>query len=137
MEWLSTVWPWMHIAGRVCFGLCFTVLTTGHFTQLAGSTAYAASKKVPMAKNAVLVSGAMAWIGALLIVLGWHRFIGAGLVVLFLLPVTFLMHAYWNQTDPTARMIDRIQFWKNVGLAGGALFMACYAGWDWPMSLGG
>ena len=59
MEWISTVWPWMHIAGRVCFGLCFTVLTSGHFTQLAGSTAYAASKKVPMAKNAVIVSGLM------------------------------------------------------------------------------
>jgi len=34
-------------------------------------------------------------------------------------------------------MANRINFWKNVGLTGGALFMACYAGWDWPMSLGG
>ncbi|MSR07199.1 MAG: DoxX family protein [Gemmatimonadetes bacterium] len=137
MEWLDQLWPWMHIGGRVLFALCFTVLTTGHFTQLAGLSGYAASKKVPAPKMAVLGSAAMAWVGSILIALGYHRYIGAGLVVLFLLPVTFMMHNYWTVTDPTGRMIDRIMFWKNLGLMGGALFMACYAGSAWPYSLGG
>ncbi len=135
MSLLPYVWPWMHIAGRVLFALCFTVLTLGHFTQLAGSTAYAASKNVPAPRMAVIVSAVIAWIGSILIAVGWHRFIGAGLVVLFLAPVTLMMHAYWKESDANARMIDRVMFWKNVGLAGGALFMACYSGWTWPFSL--
>src|SRR5262245_29157123 len=117
-DWLIQIWPWMHIAGRVMFALCFTVLTSGHFTQLAGLTGYAASKKVPAPKVAVLGSAVIAWIGSILIALGWHRFIGAGLVVLFLAPVTFWMHSYWSVSDPNARMIDRIMFWKNLGLMG-------------------
>lgn len=137
MEWLGTLWPWMHIAGRVLFGVSVMMLSMGHFTQTDGMAGYAKGMGVPSPKAAVLVSGAVVWIGAILIVIGWHRFIGAGLIVLFLLPVTFMMHAYWNVSDPNARMIDRVMFWKNLGLMGGALFMACYSGWEWPYSIGG
>jgi putative oxidoreductase len=77
------------------------------------------------------------WVGALLLAFGWHRFIGAGLVILFLVPVSFKIHSYWTVTDPNMRMVDRIQFWKNIGLAGAALFFATYSRFDWPKSLGG
>ena len=78
----------------------------------------------------------MMWVGAVLIALGWHRFIGAGLVILFLLPVSFRIHNYWNVADPAMRAIDQVQFWKNVALMGAALFIAAYSGPSWPMSLG-
>ena len=136
-EWISTLWPWMHIGGRVLFGVSFIMLSRGHLLNTAGTAGYAATFGVPSPRAAVLVSGIMAWLGAALIVLGWHRFIGAGLIVLFLLPVTFTMHRYWKDTDPNARMMNSIQFWKNMAMMGGALFMACYAGWGWPYSLGG
>ena len=136
-EFLSTLWPWMHIGGRVLFGVSVIVLTRGHLLNTAGLAGYAASAGVPSPKAAVLISGIMAWVGAALIVLGWHRFIGAGLIVLFLLPVSFMMHPYWKRTDPNARMMDTIMFWKNMAMMGGALLIACYAGWNWPYSLGG
>ena len=135
--WMSVAWPWMHIAGRVLFGVSFFILSHGHFTQTEGTAGYAKSFGVPYPKVAVLVSGTMVWVGAALIILGWHRYIGAGLIVLFLVPVTTWIHPYWRMTDPNLRLANRINFWKNVGLTGGALFMACYSGWDWPMSLGG
>ena len=84
----------------------------------------------------MLASGLMMWVGAVLIALGWHRFIGAGLVILFLLPVSFRIHNYWNVADPAMRAIDQVQFWKNVALMGAALFIAAYSGPSWPMSLG-
>jgi uncharacterized membrane protein YphA (DoxX/SURF4 family) len=127
----------MHLGGRLLFALAFTVLSLGHFTQLSGTAAYAASKKVPAARTAVVLSGAIVWVGSLLVALGWHRFIGAGLIVIFLLPVTFIMHNYWTVTDPMARMGDRINFWKNIGLMGAALLMAFHAAQPWPLSLGG
>ena len=134
---LDSFWPWMHLASRVIFAISLMVLSAGHFTATDAVAGYAAAKRTPSPKAAVLVSGLMMWVGALLLALGWHRFIGAGLVILFLVPVSFKIHNYWTVTDPNMRMVDRIQFWKNIGLAGAALFFATYARFDWPMSLGG
>ena len=134
---LDTLWPWMHLAGRIVFAISLMVLSAGHFTATDAVAGYAAAKQTPSPKAAVLVSGLMMWVGALLLALGWHRFIGAGLVILFLVPVSFKIHSYWNVTDPNMRAVDRIQFWKNIGLAGAALFFATYSRFDWPLSLGG
>lgn len=137
MEWTSAIWQYLHIGGRVLFGVSLMILSVGHFTQTSNTAGYAASFGVPAPKAMVLISGVMVWVGSILLVIGWHRYIGAGLVVLFLAPVTMWIHPYWKMTDPTTRMFNRIQFWKNVGLMGGAMMMACYAGWNWPWSLGG
>lgn len=136
-EWTNMAWPWLHVAGRILFGVSFFMLSHGHFTQTEGVAGYAKSFGVPSPKLAVLVSGVMVWVGAALVIVGWHRYIGAALIVLFLLPVTIWIHPFWKMTDPNLRMANRINFWKNLGLMGGAMFMACYAGWDWPYSLGG
>jgi uncharacterized membrane protein YphA (DoxX/SURF4 family) len=111
------------------------LLSVGHFTSIDALAGYAASRKVPSPKVAVVVSGITVWAGAILIALGWHRFIGAGLVILFLVSVDFKMHNYWTDTDANARMLNRVNFWKNVGLAGAALFIAANSGPEWPMSL--
>ncbi len=134
---LESLWPWMHLGARILFGVSLMMTSMGHFTSSDTSAGYAASKGVPSPKAAVVLSGIMVWVGAVLIILGWHRFIGAGLVILFLIPVSIKMHRYWAVSDPTARMMDKVAFWKNVGLLGGAVFVAYYAGWDWPLSLGG
>lgn len=133
----DSLWPWMHLAARIIFAISLMVLSAGHFTATDAVAGYAAAKGTPAPKAAVLVSGLMMWVGALFIALGWHRFIGAGLVILFLVPVSFKIHNYWNVTDPNMRAVDRIQFWKNIGLAGAALFFATYGRFDWPLSLGG
>ncbi|MBI4419519.1 MAG: DoxX family membrane protein [Gemmatimonadetes bacterium] len=126
----------MHVASRVLFGGLMVLMGSGHFTQTAALAGYAASKGVPAAKAVVLLTGIMPVGGGLLILLGWHRFIGAGLVFLFLVPVAFLMHNFWTQKDPAARANDMAHFLKDMALAGGALFVACYSGPEWPMSLG-
>jgi putative oxidoreductase len=133
---LDTIWPWMHLASRIVFAVSVMVLSLGHFTATDMVAGYAASKKTPAPKAAVLVSGLMVWTGAVFIALGWHRFIGAGLVILFLLPISFKIHNYWSIADPNMRMVDRVQFWKNVGLCGAALFIATYGRYEWPMSFG-
>jgi uncharacterized membrane protein YphA (DoxX/SURF4 family) len=127
----------MHLAGRIIFAVALMVLSAGHFTATEAIAGYAASKRTPAPKAAVVFSGLVMWTGAILIALGWHRFIGAGLVILFFIPVTVKMHDYWNDTDPSIKAINRVNFWKNVGLAGAALFVAAYGWAEWPLSLGG
>jgi putative oxidoreductase len=108
--------------GRVLFALVFIITAFGHFS--AESVEHAASKGVPMANLLVPLSGVMALLGGLSIALGFQARIGAWLIVAFLLPVSFLMHAFWTVDDPQAAMMDRIQFMKNMALLGGALLVA-------------
>lgn len=130
-------YPWMHLAGRILFALIFVMSGMNHLVDHKGMTAYAEFKKVPVPGAAVLVSGVMIIAGGLMIALGWHRFIAAGLLLIFLLLAAFLVHAFWRETDPQARATEMAHFLKNLSMAGAALFMAFYAGYSWPMSLGG
>ncbi len=126
----------IHVVGRVLFSMMFIMSGMNHLMKLNDMSAYAESKGVPAPKVLTAVSGLMIMVGGVLVLLGWHRFIGAGLIAVFLLPTAMQMHAFWKETDPAARMNEMAHFMKDMAMAGAALFIAFYAGTVWPMSLG-
>ena len=111
------------IAGRVLFALLFISSGINHFTKNEAMTGYAKYKKVPMAKAAVYLSGLMILLGGIYIVLGFYADLGALLIALFLIPTAFLMHAFWKETDPTAKQNETIGFFKDLSLSGAALII--------------
>jgi len=111
------------IAGRVLFALLFISSGINHFTKNEAMTGYAKYKKVPMAKAAVYLSGLMILLGGIYIVLGFYADLGALLIALFLIPTAFLMHAFWKETDPTAKQNETIGFFMDLSLAGAALII--------------
>ncbi len=135
VEALGPFMPWMHLMGRILFSMMFIASGMNHLMKLDDMSAYAASKGVPAAKAATAVSGLMIMAGGIMIVLGWHRFIGAGLLVMFLILTAFMMHPFWKESDPQASMNEMSHFMKNLALAGAAMLIAFYAGMPWPMSL--
>jgi putative oxidoreductase len=110
--------------GRALFAAIFILSSFHHFS--AGTIAYAAQHHVPLASVAVPLSGVVALVGGLSILLGFHARIGAWLVVLFLVLVTPAMHDFWNVADPMMRADQMAHFLKNVALLGGALLIAYY-----------
>jgi putative oxidoreductase len=44
--------------------------------------------------------------------------------VLFLIPVTLMLHKFWLVTDPMMAQIQMILFMKNVSMLGGALLIS-------------
>ena len=111
------------IAGRVLFALLFVSSGVNHFTQNSAMTAYAKYKKIPMAKIAVYVSGLMLVLGGIYIALGFYADLGALLIAIFLIPTAFLMHAFWKESDATAKSNEMIAFFKDLSLAGAALII--------------
>lgn len=111
------------LIGRILFAAIFLASSFGHLTQTEAMAGYAGSKGVPMPKLAVLASGVIMAVGILLIVLGIWADLGALLLVLFLLPTAFLMHAFWRETDGQARQVEQVQFMKDISLAGGSLLL--------------
>ena len=121
------------VLGRILFVLIFVMAGPNHFSHQ--TIAYAASTGVPLASIAVPVSGLMALLGGLSIALGYRARIGAWLIVLFLLPVTPMMHNFWAVTDPMMHQMQMIMFMKNLSMLGGALLITQFG--SGPGSLDG
>jgi len=110
------------LIGRVLFALIFIFSGLNH---LFGAGAdYAAAAGVPSAKLLVPVAGLLSLLGGLSIALGYKGDIGAWLLVVFLVPVTFSLHPFWAQTDPMMKQMHMAMFMKNIALIGTALLIA-------------
>ena len=110
------------VLGRFFFALIFLLAGANHFSKQ--TIGYAASQGVPLASIAVPLSGVLAIAGGLSIVLGYRAKLGAWLIVLFLVPVTLMMHKFWTVTDPMTAQLQMILFMKNASMLGGALLIS-------------
>ena len=119
------------LLGRILFAAIFLMAAPGHFGQ--GTIHYAASQGVPLAGVAVPLSGLLALLGGLSVLVGFKARWGAWLLLLFLVPVTLMMHRFWGLTDPTAAQMQQVMFMKNLSIMGGALLLAYFG--SGPLSL--
>jgi putative oxidoreductase len=71
----------------------------------------------------VPLAGVFAIVGGLSVLLGYKARLGAWSLVIFLIPVTFYMHAFWKIADPRAAAEAQIQFLKNISMLGAALVL--------------
>ena len=122
------------LIGRIILGVYYLYSAVHHFMGIKMMSGYAASKGVPAPKLAVGGSGLLLLLGSLSILLGYQPYIGAIMIVVFLVPVAFMMHNFWAVSDPQAKMGERINFMKDIALAVSALmFLAIPT--PWPFSL--
>jgi putative oxidoreductase len=112
------------LAGRILFSLIFLVAGLGHFS--AQSIGYASAQGVPLASVLVPFSGILSIAGGLSILLGYKAKLGAWLLIIFLIPVTFMLHRFWTIPDPMMKQMDMAMFMKNIGLLGAAFFIAFF-----------
>jgi putative oxidoreductase len=112
------------LIGRILFSLIFISSSFNHFkTQ---TIHYAASHGVMMPDVLVPASGILALLSGISIALGFKTKLGAGLIVVFLVPVTLSMHNFWSITDPQEHQTQMIMFLKNTSMLGGALIIAYF-----------
>ena len=119
--------PYAILLGRIIFGLYWLETAYNHLFKAGGLIGYTQSKggikSVGMAKLAVYGTGILALIGGLSIIFGYRPHYGIAALVIFLLGVTYKMHAYWKVQDPMQKMGERVNFMKNVALLGALLMM--------------
>jgi uncharacterized membrane protein YphA (DoxX/SURF4 family) len=122
------------LVGRIIFGGFFFYSGVNHFAKFGMMTQYAKMKGVPFPAIAQGMTGLMLLLGGLSIVFGIYPFVGIVLLVVFLVPVTLMMHNFWKLEDPQMRMADRVNFTKNMALLG-AVFMLVAIPAPWPLSV--
>jgi putative oxidoreductase len=66
-------------------------------------------------------------IGATLLLIGYRIRFGALLLLIYWLPVTFIVYSFWND-PPDEQRLNAILFMKNIAVAGGLLLIAAHGG---------
>ncbi len=122
---------YVFLIGRIFFSSIFLVKSLGHFSP--AMIEHATQMGVPAASILVPLSGLLAFLGGLSILLGYKVKVGSLLLILFLLPTTFMMHKFWLTDDFFANMMHQYCFFKNLSLLG-AVLMISYFGTG-PLSL--
>ena len=111
------------VIGRILFAAIFIASGIAHFTKADDMAAFAAHKGAPGGKAGVVFSGVLALLGGLSIALGVWPDLGALLLIVFLVPVSFYMHAFCKESDPMVAQAENASFMKNLALIGAAIIL--------------
>ncbi len=124
----------LFLIGRIIVGIYYLFNAANHLIMGTGQlTQYAQYKGVPAPRLAVIVSGILLLIGGLSILLGVYPGIGVLSLVMFFVPVMFKMHNFWAIQDQQQKMMEMVNFTKNLALMGSALMFLLIE--RWPFSL--
>ncbi len=121
------------LLSRLILGIYFLFNGYNHFRNLGPLSQYAQSKNVPYPKFAVIITGFLLLIGGLTILVGKYIEIGVVALTLFFLPVSFVMHNFWAVQDPQMRMLEMVNFMKNLALWA-AILALLFIPQPWPWS---
>ena len=114
------------LIGRILIASVFVTSAIHRTTNFQEAVAYSQSVGVYTALNfRLILATILEIIGAVTFILGYKVEIGAICLLFFMIPVTFLFHAFWNYTGQEAAM-QMIHFTMNMGLTGGIFFY-----WAW------
>lgn len=122
------------LVGRAIFGGFFLYNAINHFRNRRMMAEYARSKDVPAADLAVVLSGAMIGAGGLSLITGFKPKMGVSLIAGFLMAVSPIMHAFWEQDDAQQKMNEMVHFSKNMAMLGGAMLAAAIPE-PWPAAV--
>ncbi len=118
----------IHILGQILFGGYFAWSGFQHFRNHKMLAGYAASMKVPSPGFAVFGTGFLMFLGGLGVVFGGYLGrtafdVSLLFIIIFLVPTTLIMHAFWKMTDTNMKMTNYVNFSKNIALIGAALML--------------
>lgn len=123
------------LAGRILLGGFFLFSSANHFLATPMLAREAAANGVPLPTLAVLATGVLLLVGGACVLMGYAPRIGLACLIVFLVGVTPIMHAFWTYQDPAMRMFQMANFTKNLAILGGCLAMLAIPT-PWPIGLG-
>jgi putative oxidoreductase len=111
------------VLGRILFGGYFAFNGFNNIVMLDMMSAYAKSKGTPLPKLSVVFSALLLIVGGLSVLFNIYPGVGLLALVIFLIPVTIIIHPFWKEQDPVAKMGEMINFMKNIALLGAVLIL--------------
>lgn len=131
---ISMYSEYVFLISRLILGFFFLFNSYNHFRNLKTLSQYFKSKNIILPKFSVIFMGILLLIGGLSILFGIYVEVGVLALTLFFLPVTFIVHSFWKESDPQERMVDITNFMKNMAIWAGVLSLL-YVPKPWSFSL--
>jgi uncharacterized membrane protein YphA (DoxX/SURF4 family) len=120
------------LLGRILLALIFVASATLKMLEPGRAAESMVAKGMPMATVLLWGSIAFEFLGSLSLIAGYKARLGAGLLILFLVPTTLIFHNFWSLAGGE-RTLQLLQFLKNAGIIGGLLLVCAYGAG--PLSL--
>ena len=121
---LNITSPAIGIIARILFTLIFFLSGITHFTSMSDYVNLMPAP-IPLRAFWVAISGVVELIGAAMILFNYRPRLGAWLIVIFLVPVTIVVHgtAMLTLADPIMRAVNVSMFLKGLAMIACALFI--------------
>lgn len=113
------------LVGRILIALLFIPSGLGKISGFSGTVGYIASKGLPM--PSVLAAGTIVVevLVVLALLVGFQTRWSALILALFTLLAAVFFHNFWSM-PAEQQMMQSINFYKNLAIVGGLLFVAVY-----------
>lgn len=118
--------------GRLLISIVFILAGIGKIIDFRGATETLNSMGIVGAKYFMLAALLLELVGGLLLLLGWYTRVGIIILMIFMFPVTFMFHAFWNYSG--AEMAMQISnFLKNLAIYGGLFAFYSFGPGRWSV----
>ncbi len=108
------------LVARIMIAAIFLWAGIGKVMDAAGTREHMAGAGLPAVSVLYVLTVLVEVGGAALIILGWQARIAAGVVFLFMIPVTLTFHWDWGNR------MQEVQFFKNMATMGGLLMIVAF-----------
>ncbi len=113
------------LLGRVLMALLFVPAGISKLTGFSGTVGYIKSVGLPLPEVGAAIAVIVELGVGLALLVGYKARYAALVLALFTVAAAIGFHNFWAMEEAKV-MINRIQFFKNLSIAGGLLFIAAY-----------
>lgn len=122
MQALASVAP---LLGRLLFAALFIPAGLSKLTGFQGTVGYIASKGLPLPQAGAAAAIVVEVLVALALLVGWRTRWAALILAVFTAAAAVIFHNYWA-VPAERQMAQSINFWKNIAIVGGLLFVVAH-----------
>lgn len=113
------------LVGRILIAIIFIKAGWGKIGGWEATAGYMASKGLPMVPLLLAATIALELGGGIMLAIGWKARWVAALFFLWLIPATFIFHAFWG-IDAAQVQNQMNHFLKNVAIMGAMLMVSAF-----------
>ena len=107
--------------GRFCLAVIFIIAGIGKIFTWDQTISYMTSHGVQWAEFLIIGAIIVEVLGGFALAFGIRPKLAATTLALFLIPVTYIFHAFWLIDDPAIKEGILVEFLKNLSIFGGLL----------------
>lgn len=120
------------LVGRLLLALLFLPAGISKIGGFAGTVGYIASKGLPMATAAAVITVVLEIVASLALIAGFGTRWAALALAGFTVVATFIFHNFWAMPADQA-MMQQLMFYKNIAVVGGLLVLAAHGAGAWSV----